>query len=223
MTAMAKVPRMRFADFRAMISACEKGLKELASNASPVTGRLLRKPMVRGGVQSDPKPATPPQGEVTMDFPALPGDKEVGRQQQKQEPGQKGTASHRRNQPPSVTTSQIFKASPNVGGVEALEAKNPQSARHTAKPLPASADAGSEALRKILTDKIEKARTTARHRKNQQQMQALDLEVRSGGASLAAGVAPLPMSEHLRAHLPGFLLLLILGLLLVLFVLQQTH
>jgi eukaryotic-like serine/threonine-protein kinase len=219
MTAMAKVPRMRYADFRAMISACEKALKELSNSTSPVTGRLLRKPMVRGGVQSDPKPPTPPQGEETMDFPALPTDKEVGRQQQK-DPANKGTTPHRRH-PPSVTTSQIFKASPNVGGVDALEAKNPQSARHTAKPLPTGADAGSEALRRILTDKIEKARTTARHRRNQQQMQALDLEARSGSAPLSAGAAPLPVGEQVLAFLPGFVLLLILAVLLAMFVLQQ--
>lgn len=220
MTAMAKAPRMRFTDFRAMISACEKALKELSNNSSPVTGRLLRKPMVRGGVQSDPKPPTPPQGEETMDFPALPTDKEAGRQQQK-DPGQKVTASHRRNQAPSVTTSQIFKASPNVGGAEALEAKNPL-ARPASKPMPTSADAGSEALRRILTDKIEKARTTARINKNQKQMQALDIEVRGGLSGLSAGAAPLPLGEHLIAMLPGFALILILAILMVMFALQRS-
>lgn len=221
MTAMAKLPRGRFSDFRAMISACEKALKELSTNA-PGTIRMLRKPMVRGGLPSDqPKQPTTPQGEQTMDFPALPGDKEAGRQQQKQDPGGKVTSSHRRNQPPSVTTSQMFKASPNIGGVEALEAKSPQTARHTAKPMPASADAGSEALRRILTEKIEKARTTARIRKNEQNMQALDLEARRGSSPLA-GAVQLPLSTQLVAHLPGFFLLLALAILMVWFAFQQA-
>lgn len=219
-TAMAKVPRGRFADFRAMISACEKALKELSTNA-PGTIRMLRKPMVRGGIKPDQsKQSTPPQGEETMDFPALPNDKEVGRQQQKQDPGGKVTASHRRN-PPSVTTSQIFKASPNIGGAEALEAKNPQSGRLAAKPVPASADAGSEALRRILTDKIEKARTTARIRKNEKQMRALDLEARDG-SSRSSDVAELPSGSNVVALMPGFFLLLVLAILMVWFVFQQA-
>lgn len=214
-TAMAKVPRGRFADFRAMISACEKALKELSTNA-PGTIRLLRKPMVRGGIQSDQsKQSTPPAGEETMDFPALPTDKEVGRQQQKQDPGSKVT----RRQPPSVTTSQMFKASPNIGGAEALEAKNPQTGR-LAKPIPASADVGSEALRRVLTDKIEKARTTARIRKNEKQMRALDLEAR--GSSRTAGAAEFPPGATMMALLPGFFLLLVLVILMVWFVFQQA-
>jgi serine/threonine protein kinase len=218
MTAMAKLPRGRFSDFRAMISACEKSLKELSTNA-PGTIRMLRKPMVRGGTGDQSKQSPPPASEETMDFPALPGDKEAGRQQQKQDPASKVTSSHRR-QAPSVTTSQIFKASPNIGGAEALEAKSPQTARLTAKPMP-TADAGSEALRKILTDKIEKARTTARIRKQEKHMQALDLEARGGPVTLA-GTAPLPLGEHLIALLPGFSVLLILAILLVWYLFQQT-
>lgn len=219
MTAMAKMARGRYGDFRAMISACEKALRDLAS-AAPGTVRMLRKPMVRGGTNNDAaKQATPPQGEDTMDFPALPTDKEAGRQQQKQEPGShRVTASHKR-QPPSVTTSQIFKASPNVGGVEALEAKNPTT-RPISKPLPAVHDAGSEALRRILTDKIEKARTTSRIRKNEKSMQALDLELRHGGASVSSA-APMPFTVHLMAYLPGLFLLLLLVALLAWFALQQ--
>jgi serine/threonine protein kinase len=224
MTAMAKLPRGRFTDFRAMISACEKALKEM-STAAPGTVRMLRKPMVRGGAQSDQaKPPTPPQGEETMDFPALPTDKEAGRQQQKQDPASKGTGAYSRqamSKSPSVTTSQMFKSPVSVGGAEALEAKDPQSARYTARPMPTSVDAGSEALRRILTDKIEKARTTARIRKNQQNMQALDLEIRRGSSPLA-GAAQLPLSAHLAGILPGLLLLLILALLMVWFVFQQA-
>ncbi|MBA3697554.1 MAG: serine/threonine protein kinase [Planctomycetes bacterium] len=220
MTAMAKLPRGRFSDFRAMISACEKAFKELSTTA-PGTIRMLRKPMVRGGTQSDQsKSSTSQQSEETMDFQALPGDKEAGRQQQKQDPAAKVTSSHRR-QPPSVTTSQIFKASPNIGGAEALEAKNPQTARLTAKPLPTSADAGSDALRKVLTEKIEKARTTARIRRQEKHMQALDLEARGGSVTLA-GTASLPLGAHLIALLPGFSVLLILAILMVWFVFQQS-
>jgi serine/threonine protein kinase len=220
MTAMAKMARGRYGDFRAMISACEKALKDLAS-AAPGTVRMLRKPMVRGGTNNDAaKQSTPPQGEDTMDFPALPTDKEAGRQQQKQEPGShRVTASHKRQQPPSVTTSQIFKASPNVGGAEALEAKNP-TVRPPVKPLPAAQDAGSEALRRILTDKIEKARTTSRIRKNEKRMQALDLEIRHGGASFI-GAAPMPFSVHVMAYLPGLFLMLVLAVLLAWLALQQ--
>ena len=215
MTAMAKLARGRFSDFRAMISACEKALKELSS--APGTARLLRKPMVRGGTAADPsKQSTPPQGEETMDFPVLPTDKGMGR-------GEKAhavTPAHARQ--PSVTTSQIFKASPNVGGGEALEAKNPQTARFAAKPLPASPDVGSEALRRVLTDKIEKTRTTARIRKNELRMQALDLEVRRGTSPLA-GAAPIPLGSHLIALLPGLFLLMVLVVLLVWYVFQQAN
>ncbi|HEX3135368.1 MAG TPA: serine/threonine-protein kinase [Planctomycetota bacterium] len=219
MTAMAKMARGRYSDFRAMISACEKALKDLSS-AAPGTVRMLRKPMVRGGTNNDAaKQSTLPQGEDIMDFPALPTDKEAGRQQQKQTPGShRVTAAHKR-QAPSVTTSQIFKASPNVGGAEALEEKNPQG-RPPSKPLPAVADAGSEALRRILTDKIEKARTTSRIRKNEKRMQALDLEVRSGGGSYACA-AFMPFSVHLMAYLPGLFLLLVLAVLLTWLAFQQ--
>lgn len=219
MTAMAKLPRGRFNDFRAMISACEKAFKELSTNA-PGTIRMLRKPMVRGGTAPDQgKLSTPPKGEETMDFPALPNDKEAGRHQQK-DPTSKVTASHRRH-PPSVTTSQMFKSPANIGGAEALESKNPQTARLAARPLPANADAGSEALRRILTEKIEKTRTTARIRKNEKNMQALDLEVRRGSSQLA-GTAPLPLSTYVTAHLPGFFLLLVLAILLMWFGFQQS-
>ncbi len=216
MTAMAKLPRGRFTDFRAMISACEKALKDL-STASPGTVRLLRKPMVRGGVASDGSiQSTPPKGEETMDFPVMPSERGTGR-------GEKAhhvTPPHARQ--PSVTTSQIFKASPNVGGVEALEAKSPQSARITAKPMPSTPDAGSEALRKVMTEKIEKARTTARIRKNELRMQALDLEMRRG-ASPVAGAAPISFGSHLIAYLPGLFLLLALVVLLVWYVFQQAN
>ena len=154
-----------------------------------------------------------------MDFPSLPNDKGTGRQQQK-DPASKVTASHRR-QPPAVTTTQRFKSPTSIGGVEALESKKPQTARLSAKPIPASADAGSEALRRVLTEKIEKARTTARISKNELKMQALDLEVRRG-SSLSAGTAPLPLSMYATAHLPGIFLLLVLAILMLWFVFQQA-
>jgi serine/threonine protein kinase len=215
MTAMAKAPRARYADFRAMISACEKALKALPQG--PRTIRMLRKPMVRN-TGAEEERAAADTDEQTMDFPMLPTDKEVGRLE-KQEPT-KGTAAHHRR-PPSVTTSQIFKASPNIGGVEALEAKNPQSARFTAKPVPTTTDVGSEALRKVLTEKIEKARTTARIRRTEQRMQALDLELR-GFSSPMAGIGQLPLGAHLMAYLPGTFLLLVLVTLVVVLVMQQS-
>ena len=171
--------------------------------------------MVRGGVASDgTKQPTPPQGEETMDFPVMPSEKGTGRSEKPVTPA------HARQ--PSVTTSQIFKASPNVGGVEALEAKNPQTARITAKPMPSTPDVGSEALRKVLTEKIEKARTTARIRKNELRMQALDLEIRRGTSPLA-GAAPISFGSHLIAYLPGLFLLLALVVLLVWYAFQQAN
>jgi hypothetical protein len=171
---------------------------------------MLRKPMIKGGSGGEAKQPTPPQGEETMDFPAMPTEKGVGRQE-------KGTASHTRQQPPSVTTSQMFKSPVSVGGADALEAKIPGVAR---KVLPAAADAGSEALRRILTDKIEKARTTSRIRRNENRMQSLDLEIRRGVAPSSSG-APLSLSTVLVAYLPGLLLLLALIVLIVWFVFQQ--
>ena len=87
--------------------------------------------------------------------------------------------------------------------------------------MPANADAGSEALRRVLTEKIEKVRTTARIRKNEKNMQALDLEVRRGSSQLA-DTAPLPLSAYVMAHLPGFFLLLVLAILMMWFVFQQS-
>lgn len=208
-TAMAKQARGRYVDFRAMISACEKALKEL-STAAPGTQRLLRKPLIRGGAAGEAKQPTPPQGEETMDFPALPTEKGVSRQE-------KGTGSHPRKQAPSITTSQMFKSPIAVGGADALEAKAPGVAR---KPVPASGDAGSEALRRILTDKIEKARTTSRIQKNENRMQALDLEIRRGLTPSSSG-SPVSLSNLLAAYLPGLLLLLALVVLMVWFIFQD--
>jgi serine/threonine protein kinase len=218
MTAMAKLPRGRFGDFRAMISACEKALKELTQN--PGTVRMLRKPMVRGVTPSEGhKLVAPPQGEQTMGFQAMPGDREVGRRDKDDPKLKKVTVSHTRQA--SVTTSQMFKANPNVGGDDALESKRPETVRLQVKPLPVNPTAGSDALRKSLTEKIEKVRTTARLRKNENRMQALDLEVRRGSAPLA-GASAIPFSDHLRAHFFGIILVLALAFLMVLFVLQQV-
>jgi hypothetical protein len=97
----------------------------------------------------------------TMDFPALPGDKALGRTDNK-DPAGKVTASHKRRQE-GVTTSKIFAASPAaVSSDNALESKHPITSRHQLKP---TATNGSEALRKAMTDKIEKIRTTSRFKK----------------------------------------------------------
>jgi serine/threonine-protein kinase len=160
MTAMAKDPRQRFADYRAMISACEKALKALEQGTGTV--RLLRKPMVRGGLKDEGKSAVAANAEETMDFQSLPGDKATGRLENK-DPKAKVTHSHRKA--PSVTTSKIFKAPPNIsGGAEALELKKSQASGQTTRSVPEN---GSDALRKMLTDKIDKVRTTARFNKNQ--------------------------------------------------------
>ena len=218
MTAMAKLPRGRFGDFRAMISACEKALKELTQN--PGTVRMLRKPMVRGATPTEGhKQIASPQDEQTMGFQAMPGDREVGRRDKDDPKLKKATVSHTRQA--SVTTSQIFKANPSVGGVEALEAKRPELVRPPAKPLSVSPTAGSDALRKTMTDKIEKVRTTARLRKNEDRMQALDLEIRRGTAPLA-GASATSFTDHLRAHVFGLALVLALVALMVLFTLQQV-
>ncbi len=218
MTAMAKLPRGRYGDFRAMISACEKALKELTQN--PATVRMLRKPMVRGATPTDGhKQITSPQDEQTIGFQAMPGDREVGRRDKDDPKLKKSTVSQTRQA--SVTTSQIFKANPNVGGNDALEAKRSGSVRLQTKPVSANPTAGSDALRKTLTDKIEKVRTTARLRKNQDRMQALDLEVRRGTAP-PAGARAIPFADHLRAHVVGLILVLALVALMVLFVLQQV-
>jgi hypothetical protein len=145
-----------------------------------------------------------------MDFPALPTEKGFAR-------SDKGTTAHTRKQAPSVTTSQIFKAPTAVGGADALEAKTPGVAR---KPIPASGEVGSEALRRILTDKIEKARTTSRIRRNENRMQALDLEIRRGSTPSSSGT-PISLSHALAAYLPGLLLLLVLAVLVVWFIFQQ--
>jgi serine/threonine protein kinase len=218
MTAMAKLPRGRFSDFRAMISACEKALKELTQN--PGTVRMLRKPMVRGVTPTEGhKQVSSSHDDQTIGFQAMPGDKEVDRRDKDDPKLKKITVSHTRQA--SVTTSQIFKANPNVGGNEALESKRPESVRLQARPLPVNPTAGSDALRKTLTEKIEKVRTTARLRKNENRMQALDLEVRRGTAPLA-GVRAIPFTDHLRAHVFGLILVLALVFLMVLFVLQQV-
>jgi serine/threonine protein kinase len=218
MTAMAKLPRGRFGDFRAMISACEKALKELTQN--PGTVRMLRKPMVRGATPTEGnKQVAPPQDEQTMGFQAMPGDKEVGRRDKDDPKLKKATVSQTRQA--SVTTSQIFKANPSVGGNDALESNRAESVRLQAKTLPVNPTAGSDALRKILTDKVEKVRTTTRLRKNQDRMQALDLEVRRGSAPLA-GARTVPFTDHLRAHIFGLILVLALVALMALFALQQA-
>ena len=218
MTAMAKLPRARFGDFRAMISACEKALKELTINSSTV--RMLRKPMVRGATLTEGnKQVDSSEDESTLEFQAMPGDREVGRRDKDDPKLTKSTASKARQV--SVSTSQIFKANPNFGGNEALEAKRLESIRLPAKSLSVNPTAGSDALRKILTDKVEKVRTTARLRKNQDRMQALDLEVRHGTAPLA-GANAISLTDHLLAHVFGLALVLALVVLMVLFALQQV-
>jgi serine/threonine-protein kinase len=160
MTALAKHPHDRYSDYRAMISACEKALKTMAQG--PGTLRLLRKPMVRGAHIDEAKKAQQANNDMdTMDFPALPGDKALGRTDNK-DPAGKVTASHKRRQE-GVTTSKIFAASPAaVSSDNALESKHPITSRHQLKP---TATNGSEALRKAMTDKIEKIRTTSRFKK----------------------------------------------------------
>jgi hypothetical protein len=149
----------------------------------------------------------------------MPGDREVGRRDKDDPKLKKSTVSQTRQA--SVTTSQIFKANPNVGGNDELEARRPETVRLQAKPLSVNPTAGSDALRKVLTEKIEKVRTTARLRKNQDRMQALDLEVRRGTAS-PAGARTIPFTDHLQAHVFGLILLLALVGLMVLFVFQQV-
>jgi serine/threonine protein kinase len=209
MTAMAKQPRQRFSDYRAMISACEKALKALAQG--PGTVRLLRKPMIRGGINENINPSA--EATEFQDFQALPGDRAADRIDKK-DPKAKATDTHRRS--PSVTTSQIFKASSNVtGGTEALESKTPLAVRQINPIFPGN---GSEALRKIMTDKIEKVRTTARFKKNQTRMQALDIEVRRGLPSLATGERQI--SEALAANAPAIVLLIIIIALVVIYFAQ---
>ena len=209
MTAMAKQPRQRYADYRAMINACEKALKALEQ--APGTVRLLRKPMVRGGHADATKSAVSSSATETIGFQALPGDKATGRIENK-DPKSKGTASHR--QAPSVTTSQMFQTTPSVaGGTDALESNKPHTVRQVAKAAPEN---GSDALRKVLTDKIEKVQTTARFKKNQTRMQALDAEVQRGLPSLATG--ELPMAQALLALGPVMgLVIIVLALLIFYF------
>ncbi len=162
--------------------------------------------MVRGGKVDATKSSDTSSATDTIGFQALPGDKATGRIENK-DPKSKGTASYR--QAPSVTTSQMFQTTPSVaGGTDALESKKPHIVRPVAKTTPTN---GSDALRKVLTDKIEKVQTTARFKKNQTRMQALDVEVRRGLPSVATG--ELPMAQALLALGP------IMGLLLIVLVL----
>jgi serine/threonine protein kinase len=202
MTALAKKAKDRFSDYRAMISACEKALKGLTQNNSG-TGRLLRKPMVRGGQEDAKTQMMENSGnEETLDFPTLPTDKGV-------EHNNKTTGIHRRRA--SVSTSQMFRVSTHiVPDNEALEAKN--TAKR--KPLPIS-DKGSDALRKILTDKIEKTKTTARISKNQQKMVALDIEAKRELPTLRSG--ELSFARVVAAYYPALIMLVLLIVLLIIF------
>jgi hypothetical protein len=222
MTAMAKAQKDRFTDYRGLINACEKALKVLGTGEN--TMRLLRKPLVRGGISpgtppgGSAKPATPATGEATMDFPAMPADREV---RQKHEPGTgriaktPATDTHRRPLPGSKSTSQIFRAPQILPGGAALEARNPV-AQPSAGPAAPSPTAGSDALRGIFTDKIEKAKTTARLKKNQLKMEALDLAIRRPGA----GVARLTLADQFAGLLPALLIFAALAALIIVYALQ---
>jgi len=169
MTAMAKMARDRHSDFRALIRACEKTLNEL-SQIAPGTGRLLRKPLVRGmtsgATTSDAPPSSPPPRveEETMDFPSMPGDRDTDRLQHKLDPAtHKVTVAQRHTL--SFSATHVVKTSPSAGGADALEAKHPVTRPPPQAALPTNNDAGSEALRRALTDKFAKVRTTVRLRK----------------------------------------------------------
>ena len=222
MTAMAKAQRDRFTDYRGLISACEKALKALGPGDN--TMRMLRKPMVRGGTGPGTSPVdstkqgTTPVGEATMDFAAMPSDREV---RQKHEPGTARmvkrplTDSQTKGTPASHSTSHVFRAPQILPGGAALESKKPAA---PAAPIPAapSPTAGSDALRGIFTDKIEKAKTTARLRKNQIKMEALDLAIRQPNA----GAAPLTLVDQLAGLLPALLIFGVLAALIIVYALQ---
>lgn len=222
MTAMAKAQKDRFADYRGLINACEKALKAIGTGDNTI--RLLRKPLVRGGTGPGTssadvaREASTPVGEATMDFPAMPSDREV---RQKIEPGTGRTvkrppmtASQTKGTPASHSTSHVFRAPQIMPGGNALESRNPPASAPVAAPQ--SPTAGSDALRGVFTDKIEKAKTTARLRKNQIKMEALDLAFRRPDA----GTARLTFADQLAGLLPALLIFGALAALIIVYALQ---
>jgi serine/threonine protein kinase len=221
MTAMAKAQKDRFTDYRGLINACEKALKALGTGEGTV--RLLRKPLVRGASSPGTPPSgsarpSTPVGEATMDFPAMPSDREV---RQKHEPATGRIAkapaadTPRRPVPASKTTSQIFRAPQILPGGAALEARNPV-VQGPGVPAAPAAITGSDALRGVFTDKIEKAKTTARLKKNQLKLEALDLAFRRP----AAGVARLTLADQFAGLLPALLIFAALAALIIVYALQ---
>ncbi len=221
MTAMAKAQKDRFADYRGLINACEKALKALGTGDNTI--RLLRKPLVRGGTgpssssADTAEQAATPVSQATMDFPAMPSDREV---RQKHEPGATGTtkqpvaASQRKGTPASSSTSHVFRAPQVMPGGYALESKNPGIPAPT--PAAPSPTAGSDALRGVFTDKIEKAKTTARLRKNRSQMEALDMAF----TRPTAGVAQLTLADQIAGLLPAALIFGALVALVIIYAFQ---
>jgi serine/threonine-protein kinase len=225
MTAMAKAVKDRFQDHRGLIIACEKALKAIGAGGG--TLRLLRKPMVRGaGAGTPPTGSRPPAAEDDSDeFVPMPVDREtrsITRDRHKQPSSgayrpssgsARVPADAARHQPSPVTTP----------GTDPLVAHRPPAAKVPAKtaqpPQPQSqprTDLGSEALRKVFTDKIEKVKTTARIRRQQQKMEAVSLEIRSGSTTAA-----LPLTVRLAGMAPMLVIGLVLIGLLVVWLLQR--
>ena len=153
-----------------------------------------------------------------MDFAAMPSDREVRQKHvpvsAKQPAKQPDTNSHRRGTPASPTTSQVFRAPQILPGGAALEAKTPT--KQPAIPAAPSPTAGSDALRGIFTDKIDKAKTTARIRKNQITMEAFDLAVRQPNAV----VTRLSITDQLAGILPALLIFGALVALIIIYAIQ---
>jgi serine/threonine protein kinase len=204
MTAMAKKAKDRFADYRAMISAFEKALKGLAQN-TPQSVRILRKPMIIGAQEELKTHIMDNSGkEDYEDFSTLPSEKGVERTR-------KNTDTHRRHS--SGSTSQMFRKHTHIPvDTEALEAKD-NKAIPVKKALPV-ADAGSDALRKVLTSKIEKAKTTARISKTQNRMVALDSELKQSLPTLRSG--ELSLVDVLAAYYPALIMLVVALVLIIL-------
>jgi serine/threonine protein kinase len=221
MTALAKQAKDRFVDYRGLINACEKAIKAIGT-PEPGTARFLRKPLIRTNRAAEPTQAPVADDE---DFVAHPGDADSRAINRAAGPKPPSTGTHVRKQltvgqvkppppPPPKKDSDSSKhfrpSAADLSGSPALESHRPQGA-------PAAPATGSDALRKVFTDKVEKAKTTARFRKDQLKMQALDLEARR----FNPGAAQLRLTDQLAASVPWLLLASVLIALMVFFIMQQ--
>jgi serine/threonine protein kinase len=213
MTAMAKLVKDRFVDYRGFINACEKALKVIGQK--PVgTLRLLRKPMVRSG-----NPATPPTGSDNPaqdsgdDFAPMGNDRET-RSISKRANKPPSTGSYVQGSSPASPSTRTFASAAVNAGADPLEARpgtSPATGRIAASE-PAPRDIGSQALRKAYTEKFEKVKTTRR-------ISRLRAEQEAGAASAANGAlvaSELPRTSRMSARSP---LLLLAAAIIILFIL----